>query len=132
MYTAILSLFVVVAIILIVLVLIQHGKGADMGVSFGSGASGTLFGSSGTSDFLSKITWIFMIVFFVLCIIIANLSKPTNTSAYDNFSEVEVKKELKEVTQSVDSLIPGSDAVKAEVTSEKNKPAKTSIQDQVN
>lgn len=130
MYTAILSVFVIVAIVLIVLVLVQHGKGADMGASFGSGASATLFGSAGTGSFLSKVTWIFMIAFFVICIVIANLSKPTNTGAYDEFSAVEVKKELSEATQSVGSMIPNNDSAKTVPATETD--VKTSIQDQVN
>jgi preprotein translocase subunit SecG len=46
------------------LVLLQHGKGADMGASFGSGASGSLFGVSGSSNFLSRATAICVAVFF--------------------------------------------------------------------
>ncbi len=53
-----------IACILIVLILIQHGKGADMGASFGSGASQTLFGSSGALPFLVKITGILAALFF--------------------------------------------------------------------
>jgi len=46
------------------LVLMQHGKGADMGAAFGSGSSGSLFGVSGSSNFLSRTTAIFVLVFF--------------------------------------------------------------------
>lgn len=46
------------------LVLLQHGKGADMGAAFGSGASGSLFGVSGSSNVLSKLTALFVIIFF--------------------------------------------------------------------
>ena len=56
---------VVTALIIIGLVLIQHGKGADMGAAFGSGASGSLFGASGSSNFLSRSTGIAAGVFFV-------------------------------------------------------------------
>lgn len=56
---------VLVAIVLIGLVLIQHGKGADIGASFGSGASGTVFGSQGTGTFLFKLTGGLALVFFV-------------------------------------------------------------------
>jgi len=48
------------------LVLMQHGKGADMGAAFGSGSSGSLFGVSGSSNFLSRTTAIFVLVFFLL------------------------------------------------------------------
>lgn len=134
MYTVILSVFVIIALILIGLVLIQHGKGADMGASFGSGASATLFGSAGTGGFLSKVTWGFMLAFFAICIVIANLSKPTNSGEYDSFSGSEVKKELIEASQSIESLIPG-EAVKSEMINAESKEAvdvKTSVQDQVN
>jgi preprotein translocase subunit SecG len=56
---------VVTALIIIGLVLLQHGKGADMGAAFGSGASGSLFGASGSSNFLSRSTGIAAAVFFV-------------------------------------------------------------------
>ena len=45
------------------LVLLQHGKGADMGASFGSGASGSLFGVSGSANFMSKATAVFVMIF---------------------------------------------------------------------
>ncbi|OGV31595.1 MAG: preprotein translocase subunit SecG, partial [Legionellales bacterium RIFCSPHIGHO2_12_FULL_35_11] len=52
MYQLILIIHVVIALMLIGLVLIQHGKGADIGAAFGSGASNTVFGSQGTGGFL--------------------------------------------------------------------------------
>src|SRR5438067_5795553 len=55
---------VVSALAIIGLVLIQHGKGADMGAAFGSGASGSLFGASGSSNFLSKSTAVAAAIFF--------------------------------------------------------------------
>jgi preprotein translocase subunit SecG len=55
---------VVSALAIIGLVLVQHGKGADMGAAFGSGASGSLFGASGSSNFLSKSTAVAAAIFF--------------------------------------------------------------------
>lgn len=55
---------------LIVLVLIQHGKGADMGAGFGSGASQTMFGSAGSTPFLVKITGFLAAAFFVSCLLL--------------------------------------------------------------
>lgn len=52
------------AVTIIVLVLMQHGKGADMGAAFGGGASGSLFGASGSANFLSRTTAIAAVVFF--------------------------------------------------------------------
>lgn len=65
MYQLILVLHVIIAIVLIGLVLIQHGKGADIGASFGSGASNTVFGSQGTGGFLFKLTGGLALAFFV-------------------------------------------------------------------
>ena len=63
--TLILIVHVVAALGIIGLVLLQHGKGADMGAAFGSGSSGSLFGSSGSANFLSRATAVFAVVFFV-------------------------------------------------------------------
>src|SRR3954470_10841164 len=62
--TLLIVLHVLVALTIIGLVLIQHGKGADMGASFGSGASGSLFGATGSANFLSRSTAICATVFF--------------------------------------------------------------------
>lgn len=65
MLTVIIVIQVLSALAIIGLVLIQHGKGADMGAAFGSGASGSLFGASGSSNFLSKLTAVAATIFFV-------------------------------------------------------------------
>ncbi len=65
---------VITALIIIGLVLIQHGKGADMGAAFGSGASGSLFGASGSSNFLSRSTGIAAAVFFVATLALSFIS----------------------------------------------------------
>src|SRR6187200_2706015 len=61
----VLALQIIAALVMIGLVLIQHGKGADMGASFGSGASGSLFGATGSANFLSRSTAVCAFVFFV-------------------------------------------------------------------
>jgi preprotein translocase subunit SecG len=58
-------LHILVAIAVVGLVLLQHGKGADMGAAFGSGASGSLFGASGSANFLSRTTAVLATVFFL-------------------------------------------------------------------
>jgi preprotein translocase subunit SecG len=60
------------ALIIIGLVLLQHGKGADMGAAFGSGASGSLFGATGSSNFMSKSTGIAAAVFFISTLALAH------------------------------------------------------------
>ncbi|MBM3364102.1 MAG: preprotein translocase subunit SecG [Betaproteobacteria bacterium] len=65
------------ALIIIGLVLLQHGKGADMGAAFGSGASGSLFGATGSANFLSRSTGIAAAVFFVATLLLTFLgSRP--------------------------------------------------------
>ena len=64
-WNLVLALQIISAIAMIGLVLVQHGKGADMGASFGSGASGSLFGSSGSANFLSRTTAVLAALFFV-------------------------------------------------------------------
>ena len=61
----ILLLHVLVAAGLCLLVLLQHGKGADMGAAFGSGSSGSLFGASGSANFLSRTTAVLATLFFL-------------------------------------------------------------------
>lgn len=65
METVVWIVHLLVAVVLIGLVLLQHGKGADMGAAFGSGASGSLFGASGSSNFLSRATAVVATVFFL-------------------------------------------------------------------
>jgi preprotein translocase subunit SecG len=65
METVVWIVHLLVAATLVGLVLLQHGKGADMGAAFGSGASGSLFGSSGSANFLSRATAIAATVFFL-------------------------------------------------------------------
>ena len=63
--TIILAVQMIAALVMIGLILIQHGKGADMGAAFGSGSAGSLFGSSGAANFLSRSTGILAAVFFM-------------------------------------------------------------------
>src|SRR5881227_685527 len=67
----VLALQILTALVMIGLVLIQHGKGADMGAAFGSGASGSLFGATGSSNFLSKSTAVAAAVFFASTLALA-------------------------------------------------------------
>jgi preprotein translocase subunit SecG len=78
--TLLLALQVITAIVMIGLVLVQHGKGADMGASFGSGASGSLFGASGSANFLSRSTAACATVFFLCTLAITYLSSTGNVT----------------------------------------------------
>ncbi|MGF1741074.1 preprotein translocase subunit SecG [Vibrio profundum] len=74
MYTVLLVIYLLAALGVIGLVLIQQGKGADMGASFGSGASNTVFGSGGSGNFLTRMTAVLATVFFILSLVLGNIS----------------------------------------------------------
>jgi len=69
--TIVLAVQILSALAMIGLILIQHGKGADMGAAFGSGGSGSLFGASGSANFLSRTTAVLAGVFFVCTLALA-------------------------------------------------------------
>ncbi len=69
--TVVLAVQMLTALGMIGLILVQHGKGADMGAAFGSGGSGSLFGASGSANFLSRTTGILAAVFFVCTLMLA-------------------------------------------------------------
>ncbi|MEC6814905.1 preprotein translocase subunit SecG [Photobacterium toruni] len=88
MYEILLVIYLVAALGVIGLVMIQQGKGADMGASFGAGASGTLFGSSGSGNFLTRMTTLCAIIFFAISLVLGNIStkKAAETSGWDDLS----------------------------------------------
>ncbi len=79
--TIILTVQLITAVAMIGLILIQHGKGADMGAAFGSGASGSLFGASGGANFLSRTTAVLATVFFVCTLLLAYFSNARPASS---------------------------------------------------
>lgn len=68
------------ALAIIGLVLLQHGKGADMGAAFGSGASGSLFGASGSSNFMSKSTAVAAAIFFAATLALSSMASNRSIS----------------------------------------------------
>ncbi len=84
--TIVLAVQMLTALGMIGLILVQHGKGADMGAAFGSGGSGSLFGASGSANFLSRTTSILAAVFFVCTLLLAyfgNAQPRTSTSVLE-------------------------------------------------
>ncbi len=81
MFTLVVIVQVLSALTIIGLVLLQHGKGADMGASFGSGASGSLFGATGSSNFLSKSTGVAAAIFFAATLALAYMGANRGTSS---------------------------------------------------
>ena len=90
---------VITALAIIGLVLLQHGKGADMGSGFGGGASSSLFGATGSANFLSRTTAVLATLFFVLSLALAYVAtkKPVETGGgvMDSVKEQPAKKDEK-------------------------------------
>jgi len=78
MYEVVIIIYLIVALAIIGFVLIQQGKGADMGASFGSGGSNTVFGASGSGNFLTRVTAILAVTFFALSLLLGNLSSQSD------------------------------------------------------
>lgn len=74
--TILLAVQMISAVVMVGLILVQHGKGADMGAAFGSGGSGSLFGASGSANFLSRTTAVLATVFFVSTLMLAYFGTP--------------------------------------------------------
>ena len=79
--TLILTVQVLSALVMIGLILIQHGKGADMGAAFGGGSAGSLFGASGSANFLSRTTAVLAAVFFASTLALAYLGNARPVSS---------------------------------------------------
>ncbi|MEC8848312.1 MAG: preprotein translocase subunit SecG [Polycyclovorans sp.] len=90
MYTALVIVQVLIAIGLVTLILLQHGKGADAGAAFGAGASGTVFGARGASNFLSRATAWLATGFFVISLALAYVvqtAAPGGSSIVDKMGD---------------------------------------------
>ncbi len=86
-HTLLLTVHIIAGVSVIGLVLLQHGKGADMGAAFGSGASGSLFGATGSANFLSRATAVLAAVFFLTSLglsYIANSAPRASGSVMDS------------------------------------------------
>jgi len=90
---------ILICVGLVGLILIQHGKGADAGAAFGSGASGTVFGSQGSTSFLSRTTAVLATLFFVTCL----------TLAYFSIQRIEPKSALESAQPTEESVVPAQD-----------------------
>ena len=89
LHNVLLIVHLLVAIAVVALVLIQHGKGADAGAAFGGGASSTVFGSQGSASFLTRATGILATIFFITSLSLAYLSTQSviPTSVVDTVQE---------------------------------------------
>ena len=101
MQETILIVYLVVSIALIGIILLQQGKGAEMGASFGAGSSATIFGSSGSGNFMTKTTGILATLFFVLSLFLGNLTAQ-RTKATEEWSNLGGAEQTESVTPATD------------------------------
>ena len=118
-YTVMIVLHVVIALAIIGLVLLQHGKGADMGSGFGGGASASLFGATGSANFLSRTTAALATVFFILSLALAYFASNRPKSESGILDAVKTEKPATDVPQPPQK--PGAEATKP--AAEAAKPA---------
>lgn len=103
--TLVLVAHVLAALAIIGLILVQHGKGADMGAGFGAGASSTVFGSGGAGNFLTKATTMIAIAFFVTSFALAYFAKQRSEQVLD-LGIPEVSVSVPEVPEASESELP--------------------------
>ncbi|PIP80276.1 MAG: preprotein translocase subunit SecG [Gammaproteobacteria bacterium CG22_combo_CG10-13_8_21_14_all_40_8] len=115
MYEILLMAFMIVAVALVGLILVQHGKGADMGASFGAGASATVFGSAGAGNFLTRSTAVLATAFFLIALSLAYLTTQKNKGVQDTASKIE-KTMTVEAPNPAETGIPAADT---EINSDK-------------
>lgn len=110
LYEVFIVVYLIVALLLIGMVLIQQGKGADMGASFGAGGSNTVFGASGSGNFMSRTTAILATLFFVISLILGNLSstQEKQVDEWQNLEGVAVEQQVP-ADKPADSDVPAAD-----------------------
>ncbi len=115
--SVVLVLHMGVAVVLCGMVLLQHGKGADMGAAFGSGSSGSLFGASGSANFLSRMTAALATVFFLsslgLSYLGATASKPRDVMQQGVMGNVPAEGKAGDAPKSAPSPVPAGDTAPA-------------------
>ncbi|WAJ70834.1 preprotein translocase subunit SecG [Catenovulum adriaticum] len=113
MFEVLIVVYIIVAVALVGFILIQQGKGADMGASFGSGGSNTVFGSSGAGNFLTKTTTILATAFFVLCLVLGGITAKQKGEG-DNWNDLEVPA-AEEVVAPGSEDVPAAESTPSEV-----------------
>ena len=90
MVTFITALSILLAVVIIILVMLQQGKGSDMGAAFGGGSSNSVFGATGPAGFLGKLTYILVAVWMILVLSLAFILKSQNTEEIFNIAPEEL------------------------------------------
>ena len=105
MQTFVLVVHIILAVLMIVLILVQHGKGADAGASFGGGGAATVFGASGSGNFLTRLTAILTALFFITSITLAVFAKKQTTDPYC-LKTINTTKQIEQKTPETSTTAP--------------------------
>lgn len=115
LYEVLLVAYLIVALLLIGFVLIQQGKGADMGASFGAGGSNTVFGSGGSGNFMTRTTAILATLFFVISLLLGSMTANRDKQG-DEWENLEAP--VAEQVLPGDADVPVSDEAESEDSNE--------------
>ena len=118
LHTGVLIAHTLIAILIVVLVLLQRGKGADAGAAFGAGASGTVFGARGTSNFFSRATAVCATLFFVSSLALAYLSSQAKDEPSSLLEGAPVVEETTDTPPELSEETPVSDMPELESAEE--------------
>ena len=108
LYSVLMTIQVLSAIAIVVLVLLQQGKGADMGAAFGSGSAGSVFGAAGSANFLSRTTAVAATVFFLTTLALAYTNRGPNV---ESSVPAGIMEAIPEETEDVDSTVIPQDSL---------------------
>lgn len=100
MYTLLLAINVAAALVMVIVILLQQGRGAEMGSSFGAGARGSLVGVAGSANLLSRLTSVLALVFFATALALGVVA-PTPDGAGDSVLDLLAEEEAREQSESV-------------------------------
>jgi preprotein translocase subunit SecG len=111
MFSFLLVVQILVSVSIIGLVMLQQGKGADMGAGFGAGASGTVFGARGSGSFFTRATGILAAVFFINCLLIASpLIRDNERSADTLADQIEQQAVQQQEAEQADAVVEALEA----------------------
>ncbi|MGB5541097.1 MAG: preprotein translocase subunit SecG [Gammaproteobacteria bacterium] len=131
MFSILLAIQILISVGIITLVMLQQGKGADMGAGFGAGASGTVFGSRGSGSFLTRTTGILAAVFFLNCLLIASpLVRHSGSASLgiadkieEQVQQTQESAETAAIADKLEQAQPAADDLPAMVTEPLTQPA---------
>jgi preprotein translocase subunit SecG len=118
----IIAVHVLVALAIIGLVLLQHGKGADMGSGFGGGSSSSLFGATGSANFLSRATAVLATVFFLLSLALGYIASTTPRDSGSVVDRAPAKKEAEQKQSPAQDKPAAAPGAPGDAAKDKNVP----------